>query len=91
MMSKVLVFLALSMIIAYFGSCGVEARVKWRSEDIAEACTTNEDCKGRRVCNTQDNRCVKCMEDSDCRTDQFCFMNKCKLRAILGMLKNLHH
>ena len=32
-------------------------------------CNTNEECKGRKVCDIENNRCVnKCIEDSDCRT-----------------------
>ena len=33
-------------------------------------CTTNDECKGTKtkVCDIENNRCVKCIQDSDCRT-----------------------
>ena len=50
-----------------------------------ETCTTDDDCKGRKVCNLENNRCVKnnrngtCTTNDDCKGSKVCNMenNRC--------------
>ena len=71
MMSKVFIFLAMYMAIVLLDS-SAEGRRGARSQayerNNTDTCTTNDECKGRKVCNIENGNCVRCIEDSDCRT-----------------------
>ena len=67
MMSKVFLFLAVSMAIVALGSAKREREHRNNNEG---ACTTNDECEGSKVCDIEKSRCVKvkCIEDADCKT-----------------------
>ena len=79
-MSKFLIFLAISMAIVSLSSAWM-SRLNLVGDDrvnIGRSCTYNGDCNGRKICNTHYNRCVDCIEDSDCRRGQFCVLYMCR-------------
>ncbi|KAJ6236148.1 hypothetical protein M0813_28069 [Anaeramoeba flamelloides] len=46
---------------------------------LCTACTSDKDCnEDTPVCNTETEKCVRCLEASDCTYDSYCSSNKCQ-------------
>ena len=68
MLSKVFFFLAISMAIVALSSAKRERGGRGGNQDNNDGACTNDKCKGSKVCDIENNRCVKCIQDSDCST-----------------------